>query len=216
MNVDPNKIIAGITEIRLRKLLRDIRKNNDSVKDDDFPILLEETPKRGLEVRDALISLGYIEKNERGKWSVSERGRRVTAASGSKPLHRSTADKVYAEFLKRVDEVNNNPYYLHYVNKVIVFGSYLTTKERISDIDIAIEMERKHSDWEEHQALNMERYLKSKRYASDILDQICFSDKEVELFLKSRSRTLSIHRVSELKDILQKTETKIVYERAKN
>src|SRR2546422_746724 len=87
------------------------------------------------------------------------------------------------------------------VAKAVVFGSYLSAKARISDIDIAILLEPKEKDREKREALKAKRIQKAHeagRTFHNIMDQVYWPEKEVLLFLKSRSRSLSFHSMEEL------------------
>ena len=58
-------------------------------------------------------------------------------------LNRAKADKLLADFLRSVEEVNAHPDLLHWVTEVRVFGSYLTNSDDLGDIDIAIRKKRR-------------------------------------------------------------------------
>ena len=59
--------------------------------------------------------------------------------------------------MQRVEEINNNDYYLYRVSKILLFGSYIN-KDAVDfgDVDIAFELERKTEDADEYERLNKE------------------------------------------------------------
>ena len=79
-------------------------------------------------------------------WEVTNKGRTLALASAAQPILRKTAERKISELLERVKIINTSPRYLFEVTKVIVFGSYLTEKQKINDIDIAVTLERKEAD----------------------------------------------------------------------
>ena len=111
---------------------------------------------------------------------------------------RSTAEKLIKEFISRAIEVKNNPYYLFKVKRAIVFGSYLSNEERISDIDIAIEIISKEVDTKKHKILVdkkiREVHNKGRQFRSD-LEAIFWPQIEVEQYLRAKSSSISLEYV---------------------
>ena len=58
-------------------------------------------------------------------------------------INRAKAEKLLADFLRSVEEVNAHPDLLHWVTEVRVFGSYLTNGDDLGDVEIAIKKERR-------------------------------------------------------------------------
>ena len=77
----------------------------------------------------------------------------MALSSAAKPITRSTAERKLKEFLERVIEVKKSKYYLYKVSKVVVFGSYLSEKEKINDIDISISLVAKEKNMDRRWAL---------------------------------------------------------------
>lgn len=48
--------------------------------------------------------------------------------------------------MQRVEKINANDDYLHKVSKVMIFGSYLGTKEYLGDLDVAVQLKKKIKD----------------------------------------------------------------------
>ena len=62
------------------------------------------------------------------------------------------------QFLGRVERVNNDPYFLGKVTRVVLFGSMLKPEtERLSDIDLAVELASKEADFDRARVKNYER-----------------------------------------------------------
>jgi hypothetical protein len=61
------------------------------------------------------------------------------------------------QFLARVEQVNNDPYFLGRVTRVVLFGSMLKPEvERLSDVDLAVELASKEEDFDRMRARNYE------------------------------------------------------------
>ncbi|MCU7512355.1 MAG: nucleotidyltransferase domain-containing protein [Ignavibacteria bacterium] len=214
MIIDPKDTLFGFPILSIRKLLNSLREYR-AISIKGIYSDLHISKKRAEKLASDLVDKGYFKCEIDGhglKWyTVQSKGRRLAKAYATKPLHRSTADKKLQEFLQRVKEVNNNNYYLYRVTKVILFGSYLTDKERIGDVDIAIELEHKIIDPVLRKNADIGRYhlaIKNGRQLNSMLDDIFWPYNEVVLFLKSRARSIDLTDTSD--PVLEETKTKVL------
>jgi hypothetical protein len=92
-------------------------------------------------------------------------------------INRAKAEKLLADFLQCVEEVNAHPDLPHWVTEVRVFGSYLNDSDNLGEIDLAIKKER--------------------RPASGSISD-AYPERLVALLLKGGSRYISLHDVAEL------------------
>ena len=155
MYIDPNSTIAGQSAIKIRDFLRTCGHGFWSihylahklkVPQDDAEYTLRELDRDGYIEFDHLID--KIEY-----WHITDKGCRLSCASAAKPILRSTAERKVRELLERVKVINNDPQYLYKITKFIVFGSYLSHKERLNDVDFGVYLERKEKDNEKHDVL---------------------------------------------------------------
>jgi hypothetical protein len=105
----------------------------------------------------------------------------MRAARLAPRINRATAEKLLADFLQCVEEVNAHPDLLHWVTEVRVFGSYLTNSDDLGEIDLAIKKER--------------------RPVSGSFSDACvafYSQRLVARLLKGGSRYILLHGVAEL------------------
>ena len=147
-----------------------------------------------------LLRRGYIRKVDsvsgEDHWGNTLPGNAFSHATGAKPLLRASADQRLKEFLARVEEVGRNPYYLYRVRRAVLFGSYLTSQDRINDIDLCVSIAPKEPDSEKQRLLEQRRIeeaLRQGRSLSTLIDQISWPQAEVFRFLKARSRSISLH-----------------------
>lgn len=139
---------------------------------------------------------------------------------GKKALNisRATADRIISEVVERAKEINASPYpkFMHFVKKIAVFGSYLTDKEKLGDVDIAVLLERREDgvkdDWHENAIECIEIHNKN---VSDWFEQFHFPEKIAKQTLRNRSKSLSIHEYSELERMIEEWDTKhkVIYQR---
>ena len=115
-------------------------------------------PGNGRALVRALRAAGLIEAADRGIWTMTQAGVTFSAATAAQQVTRSTAERTLSEFLERVTEVNQNPYFLAKVTRVVLFGSMLKPEvERLSDVDVAVELTRKEPGFERAPGQNRQR-----------------------------------------------------------
>ena len=219
MRIDSKEQIADVEILKVRDLLR--RVNNTDDWEADFVVdRLKISPKKANRLINELNRRGYIEPiriyRQKQFYRKTLKGSTLGLASAAKPVTRKTADRIFSEFMDRVRQVNSDQSFLVKVKKVLVFGSYLTDAIRINDIDVAVEL-----TWKENHplvlnkdkaqlALNLSNIAEKKgKKFSSFIDRLEWPEHEVRLFLKSRSRTLSIHSIHD--EILNRVEYSVFF-----
>ena len=215
MYIDPEGAIVGVPNIEVRDFL--YRANDSEWTRRYLADLLNLSQQRGAKLLAELLQLGYIEFTEsRGKKRYFKRslaGARFSLASAARPLTRKTAKQRLSEFLERVEAVNASDYYLYRVQKVLVFGSYLSDRNRINDIDVAVELVFREKDPKRREIVMQGRILeacKAGRKFSNIVEELFWPYQEVLLFLKSRSRAISLHTTDD--KILSKVDSVVIFQ----
>lgn len=213
MNITSDTILAGHSILKIRRLFQE-----------SFFCLLDiETAIHELETSedqarvtlDELTALGYLAcpyPTEKSPiYFLTDLGGQLAIASAARPIHRKTADRALKELLERVRQVNADSYYLYKVRGVHIFGSYLSEKERLSDVDVAVDIQPKYDPQKQAQ-LDDERSTLAKqkghRFKNDSEYEI-YPKKEVYRFLKNRSRSLSLCELRDLNQLL--TYSEIIY-----
>ena len=203
MRIDPKGSIAGRPALEIRNLLR--RGMGYQWTSMFVCERLDVSEAEAQRVIDELLREGYIERDDTFpghlRWRNTVAGNALAMASAAKPVRRATAEKKVTEFLERVRRVNEDAYYLYKVTRVEVFGSYLTDREKLNDVDIAVELEPRYLDGDQQQAYEQERVQEAARQGRTFrhfTDAMAWPRTETLLFLKSRSRTISLHDISDL------------------
>jgi hypothetical protein len=62
---------------------------------------------------------------------MTERGRILMRDSAAPRIKRATAERALAEFGQRIVQVNEDPGYLCFVKKAVVFGSFLSKQKEL-------------------------------------------------------------------------------------
>lgn len=216
MHITRSTQIIGQPAILIRDLLRGLGEGAWGA--DAVAIRLGTTRRAAATLIKRLEQGGYVRPNRTfgGRWfRTTPKGVRLALASAAPPLKRPTAERQLQAFLERVKIVNGDPYYLYRVSKVVLFGSMLTTAPRVSDVDIAIEMQPK-LDHARQRPAEDERILRARlvdgRRFRNLAEEVWWPKQEVRLFLKSRSRATSIHEADR---VLKQTATRVLFEESR-
>jgi len=143
----------------------------------------------------------------------TEKGRRFGIANASKPISRQKANQLLNELIERAKSINENGELIYFVESIKVFGSYLSDKDTLGDLDVGVKLTRKHKagDFTKHNRKRIALAKANGRQFSNSTEQLIWPHREVILMLKGRQRGLSLH--DEDKDeVLKMTETKLVYQ----
>lgn len=216
MHIEATAKILGWPILEIRKLLRKGRKvawNTERAAE-----ILHTDTATAAQLLAGLAEQGYIEPAPRqftaGCWVNTPQGNTLANASAAPRINRQTATRALAQFLQRVQTVNSADYYLYRVQQVVVFGSYLSEAPKISDLDLAVELEPKEADPQRHQELYAQRItdaVAQGRHFRDMADMYGWPRLEVYRFLKARSRTISLHELEIESRHLSPADYRVVY-----
>lgn len=161
---------------------------------------------------------GYIEKNaflnSRNEpcWKQTVKGGALGKALFSAPVSRRTAETKLKEFMDRVQQVNADNRFLYKVEKVVLFGSFLTDAPQVGDLDLAVQLSPKEADSEKHaqliQVRATEAASRGKQFSS-FIDRLAFAYVEVRSFLKAGSRIIQLTDYTD--GVLKTAETRVIF-----
>lgn len=130
-------------------------------------------------------------------------------------IRREVAERHLTRFLNRVQEVNDTPHWLFFVDRALLFGSMLDPeRERVRDVDLAVDLLPRIKDPEIHQARMMERSAQAAREGrrfKNVTERVAWGELEVYRFLKAGSPFLSITTIQD--PVLKLTSSQVIYER---
>jgi predicted nucleotidyltransferase len=214
MRIDSKDTILGVPILMIRTLLRRSMSYGGAISERLARRTLKLGPERTREILDELVRQGCYEagENDLGEpyWENTLKGNTLAMATAARPVTRAKADQIFADFMLRVQQVNDDPYYLFKVTRVVFFGSYIQDTETVNDIDIAIELGPKITSRKQREKLYAKRRRESKRNFGTQVAYLGWPVQEVWLFLKSRSHTLSLHDFNSDKKFLNTIENKVM------
>ena len=149
-------------------------------------------PGNGRALVRVLRAEGLIEAAGRETWTITQAGQTFSSVTAARPVTRATAERALSEFLERVNEVNQKPYSLAKVIRVVLFGSMLKPEV---DVDVAVELTRKDPDFERARGQNQRRaeeLANLGRGFRNVLEWEGCWYWEAFRFLKGRSRVIAL------------------------
>jgi predicted nucleotidyltransferase len=210
MRIDPKGTIVGYPALLVRSALRqlDLHVEWDLGR-------VEAITGEGRAFVKALAEAGLVEPTRKGLWSITRAGKALSSATAASRVKRATAERALGEFLGRVDYVNRRPFFLARVVEVVLFGSMLKPEvDRVSDVDLAVEIVPKESNPERARAINERRVLELElvgRSFRGFLDRELFWYWEAFRYLKGGSRVLSLANLKAEAEIVLTGPYQILY-----
>lgn len=144
---------------------------------------------------DALHTEGFLEKNAEGYFTTLK-GSGLALASAQAPMTRAKAEAELASLMERIRQINENPEFPICVNEVVVFGSYVSDAEELSDLDIGYSTTRRAGLTQEaYMGLAQKRVELAWENGRSLsgMEQIFWPFNEVTLLLKSGRARVSLH-----------------------
>lgn len=203
MIIRRHQSIAGRGAVEVRQLLREI--GSLYVSPEFTQAVLRCSEREAIRVMRALRRAGYLSNtvgDEPSLYCRTVKGSRLADAS-LRPISRVTAEKILQGFVERLRLVNSSHGFLHTISAAVVFGSSLSDVDRLGDVDVAVELERRPMGWETFIRRSNERIMFAQRSGKrfrNITEAVCWPTIEIWNFLKSRTKQLNIHTLGELNE----------------
>jgi predicted nucleotidyltransferase len=210
MRIDPKGTIAGYPALLVRRALRqlDLHMEWDLGR-------LEAITREGHAFVNVLAAAGLVEPTRKGNWSITRAGKALSSATAAPRVKRARAERALGEFLGRVDLVNRRPVFLAKMAEVVLFGSMSKPEvDRVSDLDLAVEILPKESNPERARAINERRELELEllgRRFRGFLDRELFWYWETFRYLKGGSRVISLANLKAEAEIVLAGPHQILY-----
>jgi hypothetical protein len=143
MRIDSKENIGNFPILNVRNALR---RFPFSFNEEELSHSLKTTAKNAREVIDELEKRGWCEVFERGGWELTTAGLGFCSASAALPITRKKAETLLATVIGRATALEIAfPAWPVHLEKIAVFGSYLSEMDRLGDLDIALMMKRRPS-----------------------------------------------------------------------
>ena len=198
MRISKGELVAGHPALQVRSFLR--RFNGMFFMRCAVERVMQLKPEQAEEFIHEMIALKLIEPttafNKEAAYEVGDLGLAFANATATKPIHRETAERVLKEFMERVVAVNASKEYAFRIRGAVLFGSLLSSADRVGDVDVAVDLQPSISDPRRLKRLcDRRRSLAQCRGRSlcTAIEWALWPKMEVVLRLKARSHYLSLH-----------------------
>ena len=214
MRIKRKEKIGNIPIIKIRDYFKCLRRIG--ISKDELRNYFELSSKDVTFLITELLERDFIEKAEKQgnrEYQLTIKGQALCTARCVSPMNKEKADKIFKDFMQRVEEINKNDYYLFKIEKLFLFGSYLSDDNiDFGDIDIAFELKRKIEDaieFEKADDLHIQKAIENGKKFSNIVDKIFYSETEVLSKLKNKCKYISLHPITD--EILEIAKYKQIY-----
>jgi hypothetical protein len=210
VNIDPKERLSGIPMLEVRAFLR---KAQDRLL---LPRHVEDAFGRvpGQRLLQALLERGElcpVEVCGEVRYELTLAGGALARARAGRPFDRKTAEEALAGFIERCELVRRRPLYLYKVRRALLFGSMLTDKPQVGDVDLAVHLVPKDPEHIVDASRDQARRAKRQgRRLSSFFEELAYSEQRVMVYLKHRSRVLQLHDHTD--GVLGVCKSRIVFE----
>jgi DNA-binding PadR family transcriptional regulator len=188
MHLDSGEKVAGYPILEVRNNLAFLN-GDDTFERADVRRAMPGSQKSITELIAELLKRGWI-VSEQKEYRFTEEGKRFLVAHARKPITRATADRLVRFVLARVDEVNRGPYAFA-VAKVEVFGSYLSDKQYLGDLDLFITLTPRFENAKEQEK---KEQLRRRGCPNRLfIAQLYWPEQEVMRAIRKRNSAISLH-----------------------
>jgi hypothetical protein len=193
LQIKGSNTISGIPVKRIRGFFRHVVGwHHDSF---DLPWLQEQL---SLDERSAtalafeLVARGYAEPPHDGAYKLTNIAEELVRASAAGQVKRKTAEAALEGLLQRVKVYNSDTNKILTIEAVVVFGSFLGSKEKLGDLDVALKRRDRNVSDGDRAKTALAYARRSGRCFGTFLDELCWADVEMGQILKARKRTIRI------------------------
>jgi len=220
MRITPNQQLFNFPAVEIRRLMRACGPNCLS---DRFAALTLNIPRKEATSllnelnRDGFIAevmpensapevLSAVHENGSKRYEITIKGHALRMATARKPIKRETADRLVAQFLERVEQVNRDPDLLYWIDEVIAFGSYITESPNLGDIDLGVRYSPRTRDetlWITLYKRSLDMARASGRHLATVVDKVGWPQREIEMRLRNRSSSFHLQELREEGEFIQ-------------
>ena len=150
-----------------------------------------------------MVVAGRVSGLHRLHLRLISKGQALSSAT-LRAISRATAAKHLAELLRRIPDISGDPLHAFTVHAVIVFGSFVSDKQKLGDTDVAVHLEAKQSTEDEYRRRLdglLARASLEGRTPSYVVEASCWPHLEVFRDLRRGLRQLRLHELHGLQKL---------------
>lgn len=198
MNLNPETLVFGVAPALLIDCARQIHdeffdEDGESITLEKFSRWLGAPVRESRPIFEAMQQDGYFERKEDGRIVRTTKVSQLALAKMSTGISRAEAEELLAEIVSKAKWINERPTeFDNRILRLVVFGSFLSEKPILGDLDIGLEMQ-----W-----LKMPRGHLNTRKPKNPIHQGAIDSRRTITALKLRQpNKISIHSVEEVESL---------------
>ena len=191
MRIDKDQIVAGMPARDVRRFMRSV--SGTVIQPASAVQTLGLTKRESEQFLRELEREGLISA-ETGYRESTVKGSAFAMATAARPLHKKTAERLVKELVERAQIVNLDRRLAYRVQELILFGSVMRGVDRPNDVDIGCKLIPRFRG--EQQSIVEDQRRTMKGTFGNMIEWAYWPKFEILRMLKSRSRGLSIHDLS--------------------
>lgn len=225
MQINSKETIFGQPALKVREVIRQSMRGrlwgqSENELNEKVAKVLKQSDVVAQGLIKQLIDEGYLlfEKKEfqdvvQFELNETNKGRRLGLANAAKAISREKATQLLNELVERAKAINKDGNLIYFVESIKVFGSYLSDKETLGDLDVGVKLSRKYKpgEFRKHNQRRIALAKANGRRFSNSTEELFWPHREVMLMLKARQRGLSLHDMDE-DEVFGITETRLVFQ----
>jgi hypothetical protein len=139
-----------------------------------------------------LVAQGYVEEAQHGVYKFTDKAGELVRASAASKVSRKTAEDALAGLLERVNRYNLDSDKIFTIETVVVFGSFLGTKDKLGDLDVAVKWRDRNRNDPGRAKTALAYARQSGRRFGSFFHELAWAEIELPQILKARKRTINI------------------------
>ena len=125
----------------------------------------------------------------------------MTVKDKTKRMKRSTAERLLRELIGRVESIQINDSLAYRVSDLILFGSYLSDKEDLGDLDVAVNIVRRF-EGEEQLRVEEERRVATCPASADFVLRLFWPNEEIYRMIRNRSAWIQLTSIERDQEVI--------------
>ena len=161
----------------------------------DLPCLQDQLSldeKSAMALASELVAQGYVEEAQNGVYKFTDKAGELVRASAASKVSRKTAEDALAGLLERVTQYNLDSNKIFIIETVVVFGSFLGTKDKLGDLDVSVKYRDRNPKDPDRAQTALAYAEQSGRCFGTFFHQLAWAEIELPQILKARKRTIKI------------------------
>ena len=125
----------------------------------------------------------------------------MTVSNKSKRMKRNTAERLLRELIGRVESIQDDDSLAYRVSDLVLFGSYLSDREDLGDLDVAVNIVRRF-EGKEQLRVEEERRILTCPASADFVLRLFWPNEEIYRMIRNRSAWIQLTSIERDQEVI--------------